>query len=94
MAKGVKTGGRVKGVPNKATADKVRAIEQSGLTPLDYMLSVMRDTENPTDVRIDAAKSAAPYVHSKMPTAVEMSGPDGKAIQHVTKIELIAVSPE
>jgi hypothetical protein len=43
MAIGKKTGGRKKGAPNKATAAKAAAIEASGLTPLDYMLSVMRD---------------------------------------------------
>lgn len=30
------------------------------------MLSVMRDPANESDVRLDAAKAAAPYVHSKL----------------------------
>jgi hypothetical protein len=65
MAKGAKTGGRKKGVPNKATAAKVKQIAASGLTPLDYMLSVMRTSEDPAQ-RLDAAKAAAPYVHPKL----------------------------
>lgn len=73
MAKGHKTGGRVKGVPNRATAAKVAEIEASGLTPLDYMLSVLRDEANPLDVRLDAANKAAAYVHPKL-AAVEHSG--------------------
>lgn len=58
--------GRKPGVPNKRTAEKVAAIEASGLTPLDYLLSVMRDTELPREDRVDAAKAAAPYVHAKL----------------------------
>jgi hypothetical protein len=41
MAKGVKTGGRKKGVRNKATAAKAAEVAASGLTPLDYMLSLL-----------------------------------------------------
>jgi len=41
--KGRKTGGGSrKGRPNKATAAKAAAVAASGLTPLDYMLEVMR----------------------------------------------------
>ena len=61
-----KTGGRRKGVPNKATAQREAKIAESGLTPLDYMLGLMRDAELATDVRLEAAKSAAPYVHPKL----------------------------
>ena len=43
MAKGKKTGGRQKGVRNKRTEAQSAAIENSGLTPLEYMLSVLRD---------------------------------------------------
>lgn len=73
MAAGKKTGGRTKGVPNKATAAKVQEIAASGLTPLDYMLGVMRDTSIDVDRRDDMAKAAAPYVHPKL-AAVEHSG--------------------
>jgi hypothetical protein len=62
----VKTGGRKKGIPNKATAAKAAAIAESGLTPLDYLLSVVRDETAETPVRVDAAKAAAPYVHPKL----------------------------
>jgi hypothetical protein len=69
MAKAIgapKTGGRKKGVSNKRTIAKTEAIEQSGLTPLAYMLSVLRNEELEQAVRMDAAKSAAPYVHPKL----------------------------
>jgi len=61
-----KTGGRKPGTPNKATAEKAKQIEQSGLTPLDYLISVMRDVGLDEAKRIDAAKAAAPYVHAKL----------------------------
>jgi hypothetical protein len=66
MAKGLKTGGRTKGVPNRATARKAAEIEATGLTPLDYLLSLMRDEANEVAVRLAAAKDAAPYVHPRL----------------------------
>lgn len=77
MALGRKTGGRQKGVPNKATAAKVAEVAASGLTPLDYMLNVMRDLTADYARRDDMAKAAAPYVHPKL-AAVEHTGKDGK----------------
>lgn len=61
-----KTGGRKAGVPNKATIARQAEIAASGLTPLDYMLSVLRDEANDPIARLDAAKAAAPYVHPKL----------------------------
>jgi hypothetical protein len=58
--------GRPRGSMNKRSQQKAEAIEASGLTPLDYMMSVLRNEENTTDVRLEAAKSAAPYVHARL----------------------------
>ena len=71
--------GRPKGSKNKKTAKTVAKIEASGLTPLDYMMSVLRDTEAEASARMDAAKAAAPYVHPKLSqieskTKVEFDG--------------------
>lgn len=71
--KGEKTGGRVKGVPNKATQARQAAIAASGLTPLDFLLAVMRDEAKPLPERLDAAKAVAPYVHPKL-ASVEHRG--------------------
>lgn len=71
MAKGIKTGGGSrKGRPNKATAARESAIAASGLTPLEYMLGVMRNKRNDRDTRLDAAAKAAPYVHPKLASIV------------------------
>jgi hypothetical protein len=86
-----KTGGRRKGSQNRITKAKTEKIAASGLTPLDYMLLVMRDGSVPRAERLDAAKSAAPYVHPRL-AAVEHSGPDGGPILY-QKIERVIVDP-
>lgn len=72
MAIGKKTGGRKKGVPNKVTLEREAEIKASGLTPLEYMLRVMRDEKAPEERRDDMAKAAAPYVHPKL-ASVDMN---------------------
>lgn len=61
-----KTGGRKAGTRNKRTTELIKAIEKSGLTPLDYLLSVLRDEEKPENIRLQAARDSAPYIHQKL----------------------------
>ena len=68
--------GRKAGSPNRKTEEQAEKVKASGLTPLDYMLSILRDEDMPTDSRFEAAKAAAPYVHAKL-ASVEHSGKDG-----------------
>lgn len=68
--KGKKTGGRSKGVPNNRTAQIRQQVSASGITPLDFLLQELRDVNLPQDTRHAAAVAAAPYLHSKMPTAI------------------------
>jgi hypothetical protein len=49
---------------------KAAAIAASGLTPLDYLLSVLRDETASRAERMEAASKAAPYVHPRL-AAVE-----------------------
>jgi hypothetical protein len=70
MAKGSKTGGRTKGTPNKIRQEIIDKARENGEMPLDYMLRVMRDPLADDKRRDDMADSAAPYLHSKMPTAI------------------------
>lgn len=78
MARGGKRegAGRKPGSPNATTAEQRRAVLESGLSPLDYMLGVMRDPKADEAKRLEAAKSAAPYVHARL-SAVEHSGDVG-----------------
>ena len=57
--------GRPTGSRNKRTiADQ--EIIASGISPLAFLCSVYRDAKQPMRRRIEAAKSAAPYVHARL----------------------------
>lgn len=73
--------GRKPNSPNKASIARQAEVSASGVTPLDYLLRVMRDESMDEARRIDAAKSAAPYVHPRLST-VEVGNKDGEAFQH------------
>jgi hypothetical protein len=53
---GERRGGRQKGTPNKSTALKKVALSAASadptITPLQFLLGVMRDPKAPTDLRI------------------------------------------
>ena len=85
MAKGVKTGGRKVGSVNKKTADIQRAVEESGVTPLEFMLAMMRDEANEPRDRLSAAVAAAPYVHAKLAN-ITLSGDADNPVA-VTQVE-------
>lgn len=83
--------GRKPGSPNKATAAREKAIRESGLTPLDYMLKLMRNSKLDLDARLEAAKAAAPYVHPKL-NSIEFTGPEGGPIQ-IEEVRRTIVDP-
>jgi len=66
---GERRGGRQRGTPNKATVVKTAALKSAvvdpAITPLEFLLGVMRDPTSPTDLRIQVARAAAPLVHRK-----------------------------
>lgn len=70
---GERRGGRKAGTPNKATAERQAEVAASGLTPLDYMLTMLRNEQASPADRMWAAEKAAPYVHPKL-ASVEHSG--------------------
>jgi hypothetical protein len=76
---GERRGGRKKGTRNKRTLAQI-AQSEGKLTPLDYMLAVMRHETADFDRRLEMAIAAAPYMHSKL-KAVEYSGRDGEPIE-------------
>lgn len=95
LSKGIKGGarpgaGRKKGSPNKRTAILMDAVKQSGMTPLEYMLQIMRDDVNEPRERLNAAVAAAPYVHAKL-SSVEVSGADGGPVE--TSLQVVFVKP-
>lgn len=63
--------GRKKGGPNKRTVETQAQAESTGITPLQYMLDVMRNSSDER-MRMSAAQAAAPYVHAKL-SSVELN---------------------
>ena len=88
-----KSGGRSPGTPNRKTAETQKAVEESGLTPLQYMLSVMRNDNEEGQRRLAAAQAAAPYVHAKL-SSVELTGEGGGPVDMNWAINFVAPSDE
>jgi hypothetical protein len=66
---GERRGGRQRGTPNRKTALTnaafVAAASNPDITPLDFLLGIMRDHTVPPELRIRVAQAAAPFVHAK-----------------------------
>lgn len=73
--------GRPLGAATKKTREIANAAAASGITPLEYMIGVMRDASTDLAVRLDAAKSAAPYIHPRL-SSVDLGNKDDKAFKH------------
>lgn len=58
--------GRKKGSLTAKTQEIVAKAAAEGITPLEYMLSLLRDEAQSPEIRFDAAKSAAPYIHPRL----------------------------
>jgi len=82
--------GRKRGTANRKTREIADRAAADGVTPLEYMLAILRK-ETPVDaskgghfrheaLRFEAAKAAAPYMHprmSPMDSAVSIAGLSG-----------------
>lgn len=73
--------GRAKGGANKITEEAIKKAKAGGIMPLDFMLDVMRDAEAADDVRMDAAKASAPYVHAKL-SSIAIGGDIDSTVTH------------
>lgn len=84
MARGGKRegAGRKKGAVTKATVIRQEMLARAaaaGLSPLEFMLNILRDESADFKDRFEAAKHAAPYVHPRL-AAVEHSGNEDKPL--------------
>jgi hypothetical protein len=61
-----KTGGRVKGVPNRRSLRLQAEVAATGFDPVQYMLAVMRDESASDDRRDRMAAAVAPYVNPRL----------------------------
>ena len=93
MALGRKTGGRQKGARNRAIAEARAAAEATGIMPLDYMLSVMRDAKAESKRRDAMAMAAAPYLHPKV-SPVEAAKPEQPSDAQKYGIRVVFVRPQ
>jgi hypothetical protein len=71
-----KTGRRQKGVANKRTREIADAAVREGLTPLEYMLDVLRDEKADPDRRDRMATAATPYIHPRLSNVEARVGGD------------------
>jgi len=94
MARGRKTGGRRKGSRNRATEEARAAAKSTGVLPLDYMLTVMRDASADVKRRDAMATAAAPYLHSKLCPAEPKPYADPDKPEDVTRITVRFVRPD
>lgn len=83
--------GRKPGASTKLNQKAREIAAEGGLMPLDYLLSIMRNTKLPQPARVDAAKAAAPYVHAKL-AAIEHSG--GISVSHEDALAELDDEPE
>lgn len=76
--------GRKLGAATKRTRAIADKLSQDGITPLEYLLTVMRDVNEDGAKRLDAAKSAAPYIHPRLSTIdANISGDMGLKVEIV-----------
>jgi hypothetical protein len=75
--------GRKEGDANRKTREIADAACRDGITPLEYMLKVLRDEGAEEGRRDKMAVEAAPYIHPKL-AAVTLKGDDKApiAIKH------------
>jgi hypothetical protein len=82
--------GRPKGSETKKRAEVALRATEAGLTPLEYMLGIVRDVTADAMTRLDAAKSAAPYCHPRLAN-VQVSGDPDNPLQAINTVEHVIV---
>jgi hypothetical protein len=83
-----KTGGRKKGTPNKRTVERrqlLANIKASGNDPISFFSDLLQNDAAPLDLRFQAAKELAPYVHPKLTSIEARAGGMG----HEERLEML-----
>ena len=75
--------GRPKGSLSRRSKEQIEKAEK-GLTPLEYMLSIMRDIKQPQLRREAMATAAAPYCHHRLATH-QFQGDPGAPVYFIIK---------
>jgi hypothetical protein len=87
--------GRKPGSVSKLDAEARRKAAEGGITPLDFLLSLVRDDDQDARWRLDAAKAAAPYCHARL-SATEVSGPSGGpvSVETTNRLDISGMTDE
>lgn len=95
MARGGKRqgAGRKKGSLSVRTQEIVAAAAAEGVTPLEFMLEVLRDPTKTFDDRFKAAIQAAPYMHPRL-AAVQHSGDAENPLESLQRVEIHVVDSQ
>src|SRR3981189_1379877 len=79
---GERRGGRQRGTPNKKTALRNAALAAAAsdpdISPLDFLLGIVRDANESSERRFKAAQTTLPFVHAK-PGSARPGDPAGPA---------------
>ena len=94
MARGRKTGGRQKGTRNRATEEARAAAQATGILPLNYMLTVMRNPNADEKRRDGMAMAAAPYLHPKLSSVDAKLSSASEKPGDVDRIQVTFVHPQ
>ena len=62
-----------------------QVILRSGISPLEFLIREMRDTNNDKSLRVTCAVQALPYIHAKLPSETKVSATPGS---HVTFVNV------
>lgn len=87
MPKRAKTGGRVKGTPNRMTKDVMEMLQSLGCNPIEGMARIAMDPNNTPELRGKMCAELAQYVYPKRKSLEGVPG--GEPIQHKVKIEFV-----
>jgi hypothetical protein len=87
--------GRKPGSVSKLDTEARRKAMEGGIMPLDYLLGIMRNEDQDSRSRLEAAKAAAPYCHARL-SSTELSGPSGGpvSVQTSQKIDISDLNDE
>jgi len=82
--------GRKQGSATAKTREIADKAAEGGVTPLEFMLKIMRDETAERAERLDMAKAAAPYIHPRL-SAVEAKV---EVTEQVEEVRWSIVDPE
>ena len=79
--------GRKKGSMTKEKTEALIKAEELGILPLDYMLMATKRLWEEGDINAagDMASKAAPYIHRKMPQAIETKDTTEQTLEDIIK---------